>query len=375
MQVAQSLPTRLMAGFFGVLYSVLPVLAQEPGEPAGPALDSATRTQVIDTVLQKLNETYVFPDVARKMDAAIRRRSRTKEYDGIREGKLFAEKLTNDLREVSHDKHLEVYYSPTVIPEYNEKKLTTSETEKMRAAYRKRGEAANWGFEKAERLDGNVGYLNFRVFADPEFAGDTLAAAMSFLANTNALIIDMRKNGGGQPAMVALVCSYFFPGEPVHLSDLYWRPDDSTKQYWTLPYVPGKRYIGKDVYVLTSKETISASEGFAYDLKTLQRATIIGETTGGYSHPGSNVRISAHFSVVVPQGRTINAITKTDWESTGVKPDIEVPAAQALTTAHLMALKNAVRKETDDKRKDQLREAIETAQKELEELKSKNRSK
>jgi retinol-binding protein 3 len=362
MALAQSLPTRVMVAFIGMMYSAHPVLAQKPNEPAVPTLNSATRTHLIEAVLQKLVETYVFPEVARKMEAAIRARMRNGEYDGICEGKLFAEKLTNDLSAISHDKHLRVYYSATRIPEHNEKELTSAEKEKIRAGYRKRGDAANWGFDKVERLDGNIGYLKFRLFADPEFAGDTLASAMRFLSNTNALIIDLRTNSGGEPAMVALVCSYFFSAEPVHLSDLYW----------TLPYVPGKRYVGKEVYVLTSKETISASEAFAYNLKMHKRATLIGETTGGYAHPGSNVRISGHFGVIVPQGRTINAISKTDWEGTGVKPDIEVPAAQALTTAQLIALKNALGRETDDQRRDQLKEALETAQKDRDSQRSKN---
>jgi retinol-binding protein 3 len=372
MDRAQTLPTRVMVAFLAVVCSALPVLAQKPNEPSVPALDSATRTHLIETVLQKLIETYVFPEVARKMEAAIRARMRNGDYDGIREGKLFAEKLTNDLREISHDKHLQVYYSATHIPEHNEKELTSAEKKKIRAAYRKRGDAVNWGFEKVECLDGNIGYLKFRLFADPEFAGETLASAMRFLSNTNALIIDLRTNSGGEPAMVALVCSYFFSGEPVHLSDLYWRPDDSITQYWTLPYVPGKRYVGKEVYVLTSKETISAAEAFAYNLKMQKRAALIGETTGGYAHPGSNVRISEHFGVIVPQGRTINAISKTDWEDTGVKPDIEVHAAQAPMRAHLTALKNALDKETDDQRRDQLKEALKTAQKDLDSQKSKN---
>jgi hypothetical protein len=120
-----------------------------------------------------------------------------------------------------------------------------------------------------------------------------------------------------EPAMVALVCSYSFSGGPVHLSDLYWRPDDTTQQYWAMPYVPRKRYVCKKAYVLTSGETVSAAEALAYHPKSRRRATIVGEVTGGYAHPGRNVRIDAQFSVVVPQSRTINAVTSIDWEGTG----------------------------------------------------------
>jgi len=354
----------------GLISGAMPIPAQEPGKAAAPPLDSASRRQVIDSVLKLLRETYVYPEVAQKMEAAIRERLRKGEYEDIGEGNLFAQRLTKNLQDVSHDKHLEVEYSSTALPEHN-KAPSAAEKAKTREAYRKRGEAVNWGFEKVERLSGNIGYLDFRFFADPELAGDTLASAMNFLGNTDALILDLRNNGGGQPTMVAVVCSYFFGPKPVHLSDLSWRPDNSTQQYWTMPYVPGKRYLDKDVYVLTSKETLSAAEGFAYDLKTHKRATLIGETTAGYAHPGSNVRINEHYSVIVPQGRVINSVTKTDWEGTGVRPDIEVPAPLALKTAHVAALKKALQKEMAEKRSKHVRAALVAAQKELDDLKNK----
>src|SRR5207302_202996 len=133
--------------------------------------------------------------------------------------------------------------------------------------HREHGEASNFGFERVERLEGNVGYLDLRGFHRAEYGGDTAAAAMTFLSHTDALIIDLRENGGGAPDMVALICSYLFGPEPVHLIDVYYRPDDSTRQWWTLPHVPGRRYGDKPVYVLTSRRTFSAGEGFAYTLK------------------------------------------------------------------------------------------------------------
>jgi hypothetical protein len=166
-----------------------------------------------------------------------------------------------------------------------------------------------------------------------------------------------------EPAIVALVCSYSFSGGPVHLSDLYWRPDDITQQYWALPYVPRKGDVGKDVYVLTRQVSVSAANALDYHLKSRGRAGIVGEVTGGYAHPGRKVRIDAQFSVIVTQSRTINALTSTDWEGTGVKPDIEVPAAQALGTAHLRALEKALEREEDEGRKGPLNEAVEAARK------------
>src|SRR5690606_18540332 len=107
----------------------------------------------------------------------------------------------------------------------------------------------------------NVGYLKFNMFAEPEICGPTATAAMNFLANVSALVIDMRQNGGGSPAMVAYVSTYLF-NTPTHLNDLYTRMDDSTRQWWTVPYVPGERLAAQPVYVLTSSRTFSAAEEF-----------------------------------------------------------------------------------------------------------------
>jgi C-terminal processing protease CtpA/Prc len=160
---------------------------------------------------------------------------------------------------------------------------------------------------------------------------------MSLLGSTQALIIDLRQNGGGSPDGVALIASYLF-NHPVRMNDIYDRPSNETRQFWTLPYVPGKRFAGKHVYVLTSDRTFSAAEDFTYAVKNLKPATIVGEVTGGSAHPVSPRRLTDHFVVTVPMGRSISAITHTDWEGVGVEPDVKVLAAQALGTAHLRAL-------------------------------------
>lgn len=327
---------------------------QGPPPQKDMEITSAIRTEVIEGALKGLNDRYVFPETAKKMEAAIKERVEKKEYDNITSATELAKKLTTDLREVSHDKHLSVGYSAEVWPVQQN---NSGPTPQERAQRRKQMAAMNYAFEKVERLPGNIGYIDFRGFFDPDAAGDTLAGAMNFLANTDALIFDMRRNGGGEPAMVCLVCSYLFD-EPVHLNDIYWRPDDSTKQYWTLPHVSGKRYLGKDVYVLTSHFTFSGAEEFTYNLKNLKRATIVGEVTGGGAHPGGPVRINDHFFVRVPAGRAINPITKTNWEGTGVKPDVEVTASVALKAAHVMALRKSLDKSTDSERRSELERAI-----------------
>ena len=316
-------------------------------------IDANMRGEVIEGAIKRLNDFYVFPDVAKQMEKALRDRMQNKEYDSVTSGRAFAEMLTTHLREVSRDKHLRVRFSSEVIPNRN---AEPSPEERQR--FLDSLKASNWGFEKIERLEGNIGYLDLRGFSDADSGGDTVAAAMNFLSNTDALIIDLRKNGGGSPAMVALISSYLFEGPPVHLNDIYWRPDNTTRQWWTLPYVPGKRYGNKDVYVLTSNGTFSAAEEFTYNLKNLKRATIIGETTGGGAHPGGPRRINDHFMIGVPSGRAINPITKTNWEGTGIKPDVETSAAKALKTAHLLALRKSMEAKNDPAQKARLKQAI-----------------
>jgi hypothetical protein len=309
-------------------------------KPADFTIDADTRARVIEGAIAKLNESYVFPEAAKGMADAVRARQKRGEYDAVTNGMTFASLLTQHLREVSHDKHLRVNFSAAKIPDRPEGPPSPEAV----ANYKKQMERVNCGFVKVEQLPGNVGYLKFNMFADPDVCGPTATAAMTFLGGVDALIVDLRDNGGGDPAMVALISSYLFD-EPTHLNDLWTRTTNETAQYWTLPYVPGKR-LGKEkpVYVLTAKRTFSGAEEFSNNLKALKRATIVGETTGGGAHPVSGHRIDDHFSIGVPFARAINPITKTNWEGTGVEPDVKVPAADALTTAQKLIAEKAAMK-------------------------------
>jgi C-terminal processing protease CtpA/Prc len=161
---------------------------------------------------------------------------------------------------------------------------------------------------------------------------------MTSLNQANAIIFDLRDNEGGSPEMVAFVASYLFD-HPTHLEDLYNRSEHSTLQSWTLSPVEGNQLANKPVFVLTSAETFSGGEEFAYDLKMLKRATVVGETTAGAAHMVRQRRIDGHFSIRVPDTRPINPISKTNWESTGVTPDVRVNASEALATAKRLAQK------------------------------------
>lgn len=358
----------LLAAAFLAAFVIIPISAgaQQPRNQPDMNIDSATRAAVIDNLIKELNDSYVFAEAAKKMEADLRARVGKNEYDSLTSARAFTEKLTADVQSVSKDKHLRVRYSQNVIPERKER---TEPTEAEKAEYAWFTKRSNFGFDRVERMDGNIGYIELRGFSDHETGAETVAAAMTFVNNTEALIFDLRQNGGGSPFMVALISSYLFGDKPVHLNDLYWRKGDKTDEFWTKPNVPGKKYGSKDVYILTSSRTFSGAEEFTYNLKNLKRATIIGETTGGGAHPGGMVRLSDHFGVFIPTGRAINPITKTNWEGTGVEPDIKVPKEQALKVAYLMALKKSVDSIKDEAIKTGVKELIDQTQKELNDMK------
>jgi hypothetical protein len=313
-----------------ILSSTLRVMP--PGaEYLGTEIDADTRARVIEGAIAKLNESYVFPETANKMGQALRRRQKRGEYDELTDGFRFATLLTTHLREISHDKHLGVNFFPGKLPGN-----PAAPSAEQLAANRKAIERNNCGFEKLERLAGNVGYVKFNMFADPEACGATATAAMNFLGNSDALIFDLRENGGGDPKMIALISTYLFAG-PTHLNDIWERKTGVSQQYWTLPFVSGKRLPNVPVFVLTSSRTFSGAEEFTYNLKNLKRATIVGETTGGGAHPVRGERIDDRFTIGVPFARAINPISKTNWEGTGVEPDVKTSAAEALAVAQKLA--------------------------------------
>lgn len=311
-----------------------------------PSVTATEQQIVIDTIVRLLNSNYVFPETAKAMAGFLSTNLNKGAYAAISDPVLFSERLTSDLQSISKDKHLRVGLNPDFIKEVKAKQSQNAGTDEITPLMLEQWKMNNYGFKEVKILEGNIGYLDLRNFLPPQFAGETAVAAMNFVGNCKALIIDLRKNGGGWPEMIQLISSYLFDSNPVHLNNFYFRPTNENTQTWTLPYVTGKRRPDMDVYVLTSKATFSAAEEFTYNLKNLKRATIIGETTGGGAHPGSDLIINDRFTVFVPNGRAINPITGTNWEGTGVVPDIKVPASEALFIAQQAALEKLAQSET-----------------------------
>lgn len=293
-------------------------------------LDAALRQQIIADVITNLDQFYVYPELAKKMGESIRARESKGDYNAFASGDEFASQLTADLVAVSHDKHLNVFYVPYKFAA-DPPPLTLDRISEDRRAM-----ARDCGIRNVEIRPNNIGYLKLDFFADPMACGKTAAAAVTFLANTDAVIFDVRENSGGDPRMVAFFASYLFD-QPVHLNDFYDRTEDKTSEYWTLRFVPGLRIGHKPVYVLTSARSFSGAEEFAYDLKNLRRVTVVGETTAGASHPVGPHKAGDHFVVYVPNARSISPVTRTDWEGKGVIPDVAVSADAALETAERLA--------------------------------------
>jgi hypothetical protein len=341
----------------GELFVFPPAVGQ-----AEMAVTSEMRRQAIEGTLARLRAGYVFPgyvfpEVAERMERAVRERLATGRYERISSARQLAAALTEDLRAVSHDGHLTIWYSyPDMPKDFGEEGKPDPV---LAERWRRESAAQNYGFRRVERLSGNIGYLDLGGFFAPAEAGRTAAATMELLADTDALIIDLRRNGGGDPEMVALLCSYFFTAEPaVHLNDIVNPSEKRTRQFWTQPALAARRYLERPVYLLTSRRTFSAAEEFAYNLKALKRATIVGETTGGGAHPTMVRRVSDHFLVDVPSERSVNAVTGTNWEGTGVSPHVATDAERAFETAQRLALQAVLGSRTQTVSVEEARKAL-----------------
>jgi len=344
-----------VASLMAAVVGVYAMSAAHRDAPPDGVVDKAQRADVVAAVVDNLTRFYVYPDQAAKMSARLREQLQHGDFDAITSANQFADALTESLRRDTHDRHLEVGYSADVLP------LPTpgvDESPAEAAAFLAERRRFNFGFETVGRLPCDIGYIDLHEFGRPGQVKSRIEAAMVLLADTRGLIIDLRRMHGGDPDTVMLFASYFYD-QRTHLNDIWYREDGKLEERWTTDTVPGIKYGGaRPVYVLTSADTFSAGEDFAYALKNNGRATLVGETTGGGAHPGNLRRLTAHFQMNVPSGRAINPVTRSDWEGVGVAPDVPVAAKKALDVAQVAILKKMLAVETTAEWQGKIRDRI-----------------
>ncbi|HET9805050.1 MAG TPA: S41 family peptidase [Candidatus Acidoferrum sp.] len=294
--------------------------ASSPAE----ALDDSERKRVIASVAGNLKQHYVDRAAGQKAADLFLAREKRGEYDDIADRTTLAAVMTAELRETTGDRHLALDYFASPLPQQQ-----SSQSPEAAALYRENMKQQNCTIEKVELLPRNIGYLKFNSFPDPEVCRVAIMAAMTYVNHADAVIFDLRGNRGGQPAMVQFVGSYLFD----HPEYWYNPRETTTAESWTQSPVPGSDLADKPVFLLTSRATASGAEQFAYDLKMLKRATLVGETTAGAAHSGIFHRVDDHFGMGIPEVKAINPYSSSDWAEVGVEPDVKISAANALDVA------------------------------------------
>lgn len=295
------------------------------------------KEEIVEMISANLLETYINLDTAKEMTLALK----SNKYNAFTDYDLFAETVTQDLQNVSHDLHLKLNYEPKKIAQSKRVIPEAIKLKRQKMMKQKMAEV-NYGFTEIKVLNGNIGYLNLRMFADTTYAKGAATAAMNFLYNTNAIIIDLRTNGGGVPSMMQLLSSYFTNAKPVLLSNFYERKTDTKTQLFTFETVDGKKMTNKPLYILTSKKTFSAAEAFTYTLKHIDKAIVVGEITKGGANRTKRINLNDDFSISIPYIKTTHPVTKTNWEGKGVQPTIKTSKKDAFVIAYIDAINKTV---------------------------------
>ncbi|MEI6613387.1 MAG: S41 family peptidase [Chrysiogenales bacterium] len=286
------------------------------------------RITFVENVSKLLNENYVFPEIAVQIGKHLKDRLASGAFDNLTVANEFAEVMTKELQSISHDKHMRVNVRRGAAAASNVRPNPIVQNYEGT----KNLERINYGFTKVEKLDDNIGYLDLTGFPSLASAKEYADLAMKFLSTADALIIDLRRNGGGTPGLIQYVCSYLFE-KPTHINSLYYRAANQTTDFITFEKVDGKKMHDIPLFLLTSAQTFSGGEEFAYDIQTQKRGTLIGEVTGGGANPGGMFPVTGALVIFIPTGRAINPVTKTNWEGVGVIPEIKCSADKALETA------------------------------------------
>jgi len=327
--VAMSRKNRLLLIAVAVCWLLSPVMgpaAQTQNTVEKPS--SEQKAEAIQQIIPLLRDNYVFPDVAKDLEKHLLSKLKEGAFEAAGTYAAFAAALTQEFQTVAKDRHLRAFAggggagtppAPRPFP-LTDQALSAGSVQ-----------LKEFGFLRAAKLAGNIGYLEIRTFGSSQYEKETVEA-MKFLENVDAVLLDIRRNGGGSPQVVQFVCSYFFdPG--VHLNSLYWRKGDRTQEFRTLDRVEGRRRPDVPLFILTSNRTFSGAEEFAYNLQTRKRATLVGEVTGGGANPGGSFTVNSWLRVFIPTGRAINPVTGTNWEGTGVVPEKITDADSAWTVA------------------------------------------
>ena len=354
------MPIRLSINFLLIAFVLAcssPIYCQTVAADKPPIVDAQLRQTLVENIIRELHAKYIVPDKTKELDSYLRTKLTNGGYNKIENVTEFASALTTDLRTSAKDLHLFVVYDPTLERALLATPATPSvDLQELPPTAQGLAElrASNYNFRKLEIMRGNVGYLELRSFVDLNYSKETAVATMSFLANTDAVIIDLRNNPGGFINLEVFLASYFYGVDPVELLSRYHREGDVTVREWTLREVPGKRLQYADLYILTSRETGSAGEGFSFILQQRKRATIIGEKTSGAGFGNKEVSIGHGFVFYISTFRQFDPRTGRGWQDVGVAPDVDVPAKQALNVAHLEAVKKLAEKATAGAQKQQL---------------------
>jgi hypothetical protein len=312
-------------------------------------INHKTKQEVVHRVASIIHEKYVFAEIGEKMALHIRQQHQQGAYNSFNELRPFCGQLTKDLRAISGDQHLFVFHSPAEAREVAARNglLPPDEIRKIREEKEQKDRDGNYGYQKIEIMEGHVGYLDIDWFSGSDKACDKVDSVMKVVADTDAIIIDLRDNGGGGGMALPWLMSYFFSSEPVPFTGAFYRETNAIEASWSFPEIPGRRLPEVDLYILTSARTFSAAEDFSYSLQALARATVIGEKTKGGAHPVEVIIVKGDILTQVSIGNSVNPITGSNWEGTGVIPDIEASSENALDMAYRLALENLIAKSSD----------------------------
>lgn len=307
--------------------------------PAVLACGATDPARSVREIADVIEENFFDAAVARDVSSALRSDAAAGAFSSL-SNEALAKELTSRLKKV--DGHFRVG-APAEAGEEADPSPSIEYEDQVRRI--------NFGFRSVDILPGNVGYIDLRFFADFDSADaperSVADAALQMIAHTDAVIIDLRDNGGGSPPMAAYLASAFLPqGSRAYMAE-HDRSGDVVSHAPETPVDPAKRRLNAPLIVLISARSASAAEALAYTLQSVQRAVVVGQPSMGAASLARPATTSSGFVVFVPYASTISSITNSNWEGTGVLPDVAGPIANAKVHAHQMALRMATERMTD----------------------------